>query len=801
MLMKHSGFKIFSRKKILVAILSFVLAVTSIIAAVSKNMVAQESYADGGYTIEFYDMLDNTLVLTWTCNYIQSDGTCFITDALGMLHYHEGYELGSVVSSDSRNHFYPRTEFWVFYGDTTISLYYNQLAKYTLKFDTNGGSSVPANEMCYVGGGDNSCNVLIPDDIPVYDGRTFQGYGLSADAPEVAYQPGDNITLTSFNTTLYALWTPATRRLTLHYKNGNNSTTTLACYTATLSGSCPISIPDNVPIYDNYAFYGYAELPDSSRVSYQPGDTVVLTGNKDLYAVWLPVYTAYYDLGYGDNYGTIETCESDIFGSCDIQLPSEVPERDSDYSFLGWGTDEKPTIVAYAPGDTATIYRNTTFYAVWQGNQIGAECNSGALDINDALCLQDMNGFIKESMEVGTAYELIDSRDGKMYRLAKLDDGNVWLLDNLAIGGYAGITLTLGDTNTDPSINNGEFLLPASNSGSWNSFTEPMIDISMANEVLIEDGDRAIGGYYNYCAATAGTACEEGPGGGEVMMLSVGGSRKEGNEDGSELVETEYDICPAGWRMPTGGEDGEYGNLANFYDARGVADALLLPYGGYYADFSDTLWWSSTYTENSVLSYAVGMIDDGGKTALLELMADPTVITDRNRWQAIRCIANMDEKGSGDHEWKDDIDEYTINSDGELIFIIDLPLRTLTSVKVDGEELDGKNYELKSGSTIINLQTDFLDTMTVGDHTLVATYNSGLEVTTEFTVHEAVEDDSPVPDTGEDVDVPYTGINSRDNGTDGYGWLMTASVLSGFAVLFIVGVVLDRRKHKIKCKW
>ena len=57
-----------------------------------------------------------------------------------------------------------------------------------------------------------------------------------------------------------------------------------------------------------------------------------------------------------------------------------------------------------------------------------------------------------------------------------------------------------------------------------------------------QEGLGKIGVYYNYCAASAGTVCAV-----------------------SNTINASVDVCPKGWRMPTGGPGGEYESLYASY--------------------------------------------------------------------------------------------------------------------------------------------------------------------------------------------------------------------------------------------
>ena len=94
-------------------------------------------------------------------------------------------------------------------------------------------------------------------------------------------------------------------------------------------------------------------------------------------------------------------------------------------------------------------------------------------------------------------------------------------------------------------------------------------------------GSGKIGVFYNYCAASAGSYCYD-------RNASTGNAQ--------------YDLCPAGWRMPTGGSSGEYqalyaaysSNATNFKNALSTPLSGSFAYGSYYTS-SNGLWLSSTY--------------------------------------------------------------------------------------------------------------------------------------------------------------------------------------------------------------
>lgn len=128
---------------------------------------------------------------------------------------------------------------------------------------------------------------------------------------------------------------------------------------------------------------------------------------------------------------------------------------------------------------------------------------------------------------LGSTIKLMDSRDSKEHTIVKLEDGNCWMQENLALSGSR--TLTSGDS--DVSRN---FTLPADTT-SWGTNST-----SNANAVQVKTGNISLSGwqegygnYYSWQAATAGTGSS---------VMSNGGNATSS-------------ICPKGWKLPTGGRD------------------------------------------------------------------------------------------------------------------------------------------------------------------------------------------------------------------------------------------------------
>lgn len=73
-------------------------------------------------------------------------------------------------------------------------------------------------------------------------------------------------------------------------------------------------------------------------------------------------------------------------------------------------------------------------------------------------------------------------------------------------------------------------------------------------------------------------------------------------------------------------------------------------------------------------------------------------------------------------------------------------------VKVDGKDIDASNYTVKEGSTIVTLKAEYLETLSVGKHTLAIVSETG-NAETEFTVKAAAADDTQSLQTGDSSNV------------------------------------------------
>ena len=157
-------------------------------------------------------------------------------------------------------------------------------------------------------------------------------------------------------------------------------------------------------------------------------------------------------------------------------------------------------------------------------------------------------------------YTLRDRRDNNTYTVRYIN-GNCWMTQNLRLSG--GRTLTTSDSNVTSN-----WYFPSTQlAGASDSYTESQMTIS---------SNASYGGYYNYCAASAGTICK------------------------NTYSETTQDICPKSWRLPTRSElDGITSYIYTF---------LPISSGAYYSGsfYSPVgVWWSATASDPAARYYLI----------------------------------------------------------------------------------------------------------------------------------------------------------------------------------------------------
>ena len=163
---------------------------------------------------------------------------------------------------------------------------------------------------------------------------------------------------------------------------------------------------------------------------------------------------------------------------------------------------------------------------VYVGVKVGTDLKSGkysksvkfsAIAHERQRTMQDFS--CSELQNVGDTDILVDARDGDSYSVAKLADGQCWMTDNLRISS--------GQLNSETSD------LPEGTTYNLSAYN--YVDSQIGKKVT----------YYSADVANAGWTKSNWTPKGAVSPGSV---------------------CPKNWRMPNGGENGDFAGLISYYD-------------------------------------------------------------------------------------------------------------------------------------------------------------------------------------------------------------------------------------------
>ena len=423
------------------------------------------------------------------------------------------------------------------------------------------------------------------------------------------------------------------------------------------------------------------------------------TGTFVLTATANPVpYEITYELNEGTGDFANPQTGSGAEGS-EITL-APAPTKDG-YTFMGWcstkTTDEKcgdstePTYEASASYPLTNSPNEFTLWAMWK---------------QDTLPMQNWRGC--SSLGVHDTVILKDTRDGNTYMVRKLKDGKCWMAENLRLC-PSDKTTTLTKNDSDVSS---DFELPASSTRGFSSNT--------AQNVYV---DSKWGGYYTWCAATAGTCTGL-------------------NSDGAKATSS---ICPKGWRLPIGGSGGDFETLANAYGNSSSAQSTTLRetdgpnflLSGYY-------YSSSPYNQDNYGRYWSSTAYNSNYAYILDLHSSSINPTNRDLKYvgfSVRCVA-MDTMQTVD-QWGSSVAQD----------------QTVTAI----DERDGKTYtvsRLADGMLWMtqNLAIDGDSTMELGPSTsdVVNTFTLPASASSSF--------------NGAQYDASYIYIDSNANYGGYYSW-------------------------------
>ncbi|MBR3138713.1 InlB B-repeat-containing protein [Candidatus Saccharibacteria bacterium] len=228
---------------------------------------------------------------------------------------------------------------------------------------------------------------------------------------------------------------------------------------------------------------------------------------------------------------------------------------------------------------------------------------------------------VLNSMIEGEQYQLKDNRDEKTYYVSKLADGNVWMTQNLD---HDIVTTTdfYTPTNTDiPSNWTASTATYPTGTTTWNSSATAPRSYDPGNKIWDGGPDR----HYNTVLDNMGQGTNIHYHLGNYYNWSAAVAMNDTSSYSTQYQNIDQSICPAGWTLPTGGNNSSQGSFKYLHDQYGWNSALpprvwydpmYYTFGGTWIGYSDAVasegtLWSSTVGTSST-SYVMNADCDGG---------------------------------------------------------------------------------------------------------------------------------------------------------------------------------------------
>ncbi len=452
------------------------------------------------------------------------------------------------------------------------------------------------------------------------------------------------------NTFVFTVTANPTPYTITYNANTTDTVSNMPSNTTASAATEAVAISSNSPTRSGWYFTGWNTSASGDGTSYAKGGSFTLdqtaTNNTlTLYAQWTDCQAGY--ICYKSNAGTDTVAgtmadQSVGTSATSAMLRAYNYKRDG-YAFLGWSTTENPTIgtdTIYGPMETisfsALSASGLKLYAVWLPKSTEYTMQT----FSSSICSTKLTAVTYNSTSAtftATANSFIaleDTRDGDVYAVARLSDGNCWMLENLRLDDSA----TISSANTHNPFSS--FTKLSATSSSWCTTTssacddQSMLNTNNMNMNGTYTGNwYAYGNYYNWYSATAGNGTY---------------NKNSGSVTG--------DICPSNWKLPIGNSTATYSFGALSTSIGGTSSSMSsssTPTGAVMSarlrQFPNNFVYSGSWLSGSALFrgsygyYWSSTAGNGGSAYLLCLGSTSvypgTVSSDKYHGRSVRCVA------------------------------------------------------------------------------------------------------------------------------------------------------------------
>ena len=379
--------------------------------------------------------------------------------------------------------------------------------------------------------------------------------------------------------------------------NKNTTDTVANMPTNIVNGSADeenVTLSSNVPTRTGYEFVGWNTSADGTGTTYTAGSNWTInqtaaSNTLTLYAMWNKVCSAgyiCYDGNGGDdtilgtmndqNVGTSATSAMLIAYNYK-RLTDDNGTPRVNYAFLGWSENPDAVIgtdTIYGPmediafstqksGATTLASKGLTLYAVWvpksatytMQNFSSSVCSSQLTQIKYDSTNDKFYTDGQSTLTAPSFIALEDTRDHDVYMVARLTDGNCWMLENLRLNESATNVTTLSQgvggsftglaTSEDANFSNSTTSNSLYNTG--NGYTMPRYNRNNTNI-----GGKNVAGTDLVASYNANNATAQWYGYGNYYTWAAAKANTEAMTSVSVSNSTTTSICPTNWRLPIG---------------------------------------------------------------------------------------------------------------------------------------------------------------------------------------------------------------------------------------------------------
>lgn len=367
----------------------------------------------------------------------------------------------------------------------TIPVSVKTPAIYFIFYNPNGGENAPGTQTKTYGN-----DKILSSDEPTREGYTFLGWSTDSEAtdPDRNYDPGDTYSANE-RITLYAVWKKVfygdineDGKISLADVTALNNMrlfgtdeTSVRILKGDLDGDGELTLDDltllnefkvgNITSFPVEKMFSAFEIEsDAKKLKYKLGEEISVSGltinviynnctvhNIDTGFTFSPTIATgtgkqkvtvtlgdwsvdyyiivedFYTLSYNANGGS--GAPSTQTGANSYIISSTVPTRQG-YTFLGWSKSSSASSATYKPGDSISLFANTTLYAVWKAPESMLEGEGYEVSIDFAK--QELYYTFIPIVSGEYAFESFSSIDTKVYvynsswtQIGYNDDGGV----------------------------------------------------------------------------------------------------------------------------------------------------------------------------------------------------------------------------------------------------------------------------------------------------------------------------------------------------------------------------------------